>query len=163
MNPHPDPAPSPSRQALPAAAEGGNAANAAANSAAHAATHAAAHADFARSVRSALPGLAQLADMVPALRLLTGLLVASIIIAGLYFGQGLLIPLALALLFGFLLDPAVSRLKRWGMPRMAATLLVVVMALATLAGKGGYLGRQGEQRSAGLPTHRSEERRGREE
>src|SRR5256885_7109677 len=68
MNPHPDPAPSPSRQALPAAAEGGNAANAAANSAAHAATHAAAHADFARSVRSALPGLAQLADMVPALR-----------------------------------------------------------------------------------------------
>ncbi len=155
MNPHPDPAPSPSRQALPAAAEGGNAANAAANSAAHAATHAAAHADFARSVRSALPGLAQLADMVPALRLLTGLLVASIIIAGLYFGQGLLIPLALALLFGFLLDPAVSRLKRWGMPRMAATLLVVVMALATLAGMGTYLGSQVQQLSADLPTYQN--------
>lgn len=151
MNPHSDPAPSPSRQALPAAAEGGNAANAAANSATHAATHA----DFARSVRSALPGLAQLADMVPALRLLTGLLVASIVIAGLYFGQGLLIPLALALLFGFLLDPAVSRLKRWGMPRMAATLLVVVMALATLAGMGTYLGSQVQQLSADLPTYQN--------
>ena len=151
MNPHSDPAPAPSRQALPAATEGANAANAAADSATHAATRA----DFARSVRSALPGLAQLADMVPALRLLTGLLVASIVIAGLYFGQGLLIPLALALLFGFLLDPAVSRLKRWGMPRMAATLLVVVMALATLAGMGTYLGSQVQHLSADLPTYQN--------
>ena len=147
MNPHSDPAPAPARQAIPAATEGANASGAASNSATHA--------DFARSVRSALPGLAQLADMVPALRLLTGLLVASIVIAGLYFGQGLLIPLALALLFGFLLDPAVSRLKRWGMPRMAATLLVVVMALATLAGMGTYLGSQVQQLSADLPTYQN--------
>lgn len=144
MNPHPDLTPAPSRKP--------GAENAAADAAGNAA---AADAAFARSVRSALPGLAQLADMVPALRLLTGLLVASIIIAGLYFGQGLLIPLALALLFGFLLDPAVSRLRRWGLPRMAATLLVVVMALATLAGMGTYLGSQVQQLSADLPTYQS--------
>ncbi|CAB5720210.1 pheromone autoinducer 2 transporter [Delftia tsuruhatensis] len=136
MNPHSDPSPPPSRQERGGGTEAADAA-------------------FARSVRSALPGLAQLADMVPALRLLTGLLVASIVIAGLYFGQGLLIPLALALLFGFLLDPAVSRLKRWGLPRMAATLLVVALALAALAGMGSYLVGQVQQLSADLPTYQN--------
>ena len=112
-------------------------------------------ATLARGLRSAMPGLAQLVDMVPALRLLTGLLVSGIVIAGLYFGSGLLIPLALALLLGFLLDPAVSRLKRWGLPRMAATLLVVAMALAALGGLGTYLGLQVQQLSADLPTYQS--------
>ncbi len=115
----------------------------------------AADAALARGMRSAMPGLAQLADMVPALRLLTGLLVSALVIAGLYFGSGLLIPLALALLLGFLLDPAVSRLKRWGLPRMAATLLVVAMALAALGGLGTYLGMQVQQLSADLPTYQN--------
>ena len=38
---------------------------------------------------------------------------------------------------------------------MAATLLVVVMALATLAGMGTYLGSQVQQLSADLPTYQS--------
>jgi predicted PurR-regulated permease PerM/GAF domain-containing protein len=112
-------------------------------------------ATLARGMRQAMPGLAQLADMVPALRLVAGLLVAALVIAGLYFGSGLLIPLALAALLGFLLDPAVSRLKRWGLPRMAATLLVVAMALAALGGLGTYLGLQVQQLSADLPTYQS--------
>src|SRR5256885_7924591 len=41
------------------------------------------------------------------------------------------------------------------MPRMAATLLVVVMALATLAGMGTYLGSQVQQLSADLPTYQN--------
>ena len=69
--------------------------------------------------------LGAMAAMLPALRLLVGLLIAALVIAALYFGRDILIPLALAVLLGFLLDPAVSRIKRWGLPRMAATLLVV--------------------------------------
>ncbi len=98
---------------------------------------------------------AQLASMLPALRLLVGLLIAALVIAALYFGRELLIPLALALLLGFLLDPAVSRLKRWGLPRLAATLGVVAITLCALAGMGAYLGNQVSELSAGLPIYQS--------
>lgn len=99
--------------------------------------------------------LAQLVSLVPAIRLLTGLLIASVIILALYFGRSLLIPLALATLFGFLLDPVVSRLKRWGLPRLVAVLLVVVLALGAIAGAGAYLGNQLTGLSADLPTYQS--------
>jgi predicted PurR-regulated permease PerM len=67
-----------------------------------------------RARANVAPGLVHLAEMLPALRLLIGLMIASIVILALYFGRDMLIPLALAMLFGFLLDPAVSKLKRWG-------------------------------------------------
>ena len=93
--------------------------------------------------------------MVPALRLATGLVIASIVILALYYGRDMLIPLALALLFGFLLDPAVSRLKRWGLPRMAAAIIVVMIALGAIGGMGMYLGSQVQQLSADLPTYQT--------
>lgn len=103
----------------------------------------------------AMPGLVQLGDMVPALRLLVGMMIASLVIAALYFGREMLIPLALASLLGFLLDPAVSRLKRWGLPRLAAAVVVVALALGVLGGLGMYLGSQVQQLSADLPTYQS--------
>jgi len=108
-----------------------------------------------RARASMAPGLVHLAEMLPALRLLIGLMIASIVILALYFGRDLLIPLALAMLFGFLLDPAVSRLKRWGLPRMASAIVVVAFALAALGGLGMYLGSQVQQLSADLPTYQS--------
>lgn len=99
--------------------------------------------------------LASLAGMLPALRLLVGMLIAALVITALFFGRDILIPLALAVLLGFLLDPAVSRLKRWGLPRMVATLLVVAVALGTLGGMGTYLGNQVTQLSADLPTYQN--------
>ncbi|MGD9756628.1 MAG: AI-2E family transporter [Comamonas sp.] len=101
------------------------------------------------------PGLVHLAEMLPALRLLIGLMIASIVILALYFGRDMLIPLALAMLFGFLLDPAVSKLKRWGLPRMASAIVVVAFSLAALGGLGMYLGSQVQQLSADLPTYQS--------
>ena len=53
----------------------------------------------------------KVASLVPSLRVLIGLSITSIIILGLYYGRDLLIPLALATLFGFLLNPLVSWLK----------------------------------------------------
>lgn len=88
------------------------------------------------------PGLVHLAEMLPALRLLIGLMIASIVILALYFGRDLLIPLALAMLFGFLLDPAVSRLKRWGLPRMASAIVVVALPWL-LSGAGHVSGKSG--------------------
>lgn len=92
-------------------------------------------------------------SVVPALRLLVGLAIAALIILALYLGQALLIPLALACLMGFLLDPAVTRLQRWGLPRLVATLMVVALALGTIGGLGAYLGNQVADLSADLPKY----------
>lgn len=102
-----------------------------------------------------VPGLVQLGDMLPALRLLVGMLIATLVIAALYFGREMLIPLALASLLGFLLDPAVSRLKRWGLPRLASAIVVVAIALGALGGLGMYLVSQVQQLSADLPTYQT--------
>lgn len=102
-----------------------------------------------------VPAPSALTSLVPALRLLTGLLIATILIAALYLGRSLLIPLALAALFGFLLDPLVRRLHRWGAPRVLAVFVVVALALGVVAGIGVYVTTQLTALSADLPTYRS--------
>lgn len=114
-----------------------------------------AHREGRYSGRSTDAGIQVLVAMAPGLRWLVGLLIATVLIAALYFGRDLLIPLALAVLLGFLLDPAVTRLKRWGLPRMFATLLVVALALGALTGMGLYLGKQVQALSKDLPTYQN--------
>ena len=53
-----------------------------------------------------------------------------IVVAGLYWAQEVLIPLALAVLFCFLLAPLVTQLERWRIARAPAVILVVVAAAA---------------------------------
>ena len=55
---------------------------------------------------------AALAAAAPHLSPAAGLMSAAIIIAALYYGRDFLVPLALAFLLGFVLDPLVVRLKR---------------------------------------------------
>lgn len=93
--------------------------------------------------------------LMPSLKLLVGLLTMAIVIAGLYFGRELLIPLALAMLLGFLLDPLVTRLKRVGVPRVAAVLLVVAAVLCVLAGASLLLGQQVRMLAEELPTYQT--------
>ncbi|WP_238945626.1 AI-2E family transporter [Vandammella animalimorsus] len=99
--------------------------------------------------------LAQLAALVPGLRAATVLVIGAAIICALYFGRELLIPLALAILLGFLLDPLVRRLKRWGLPRMAAIVLVVAVVLGGLGGLGTYLGQQLSALGESLPGYQA--------
>ncbi|HVW85809.1 MAG TPA: AI-2E family transporter, partial [Bryobacteraceae bacterium] len=54
----------------------------------------------------------------------------AITVAILYFARDLLIPLAFALLFAFLLSPIVKRLEGWRVPRVPAVVLVFVVASA---------------------------------
>ena len=97
--------------------------------------------------------LGQVAALLPALRVAVGMVIVSLVLAALYFGRDLLIPLALAALLGFLLNPVVSRLKRWGLPRVAAVMLVVTLTLGLLVGAGAYLATQASGLSAELPTY----------
>ena len=62
------------------------------------------------------------------------LLLASIcvIVAALYFAREVLIPLALAILLSFLLSPAVRWLEKIKLPRIVATLIVVIIGVGAL-------------------------------
>jgi len=68
---------------------------------------------------------------------LLGIIAAAVVIACLYFARVVLIPLALALLFSLLLTPVIAFLEKIKLPRLLATLLVVV-SLVGLAGLIGW-------------------------
>lgn len=64
------------------------------------------------------------------------------IIAFMYFTAEVLKPLALSILLSFALAPPVRRLVRLGLPRSAAVVLTVVLALGLLGGLGYVVGEQ---------------------
>ncbi len=99
--------------------------------------------------------LAHLAAVLPSLQLGLGLFSATIVITALYLGREILMPLAMAFLLGFVLDPLVVRLKRWGVPRSVAVIVVVAVTLALIAVAGLFLSRQVSALSAELPTYQS--------
>lgn len=94
-----------------------------------------------------------LATLMPSLQLALGLFSATIVIAALYLGRDILMPLAMAFLLGFVLDPLVVRLKRWGVPRSMAVIVVVFATLASIAAAGLFLSQQVSTLSAELPTY----------
>lgn len=57
------------------------------------------------------------------------LLTLVLVVTALHFGQGVLMPLALAALFAFLLAPLVKRLQAWGCNRPVAVALVTAVTL----------------------------------
>lgn len=75
-------------------------------------------------------------------------------ILGLYAGQALLIPLALAALLAFVLDPMVGWLRRWSVPRALAVTLVMAVALSLLLGTGILMAQQVTTVAKQLPSHR---------
>ena len=70
--------------------------------------------------------------MVPLLRFAGFVLV----VACLYWGQAVVIPVAMSVLITFLLGPVVSLLQRWRVHRVVAVVTVVVAALLVVAGVG---------------------------
>jgi predicted PurR-regulated permease PerM len=60
------------------------------------------------------------------------LLTVVIVVAVLHLAKEIFIPLALAILFTFLLAPLVGRLTRWGVNRLLAVLVSVAIALALI-------------------------------
>jgi predicted PurR-regulated permease PerM len=77
----------------------------------------------------------------------------AFVIAALYFGRELLIPLALAALLTFLLSPFVSRLERW-IGRIAAVLLVVALIFTATGAAGWMVTRQLVDLATKLPEYK---------
>lgn len=88
-----------------------------------------------------------------ALRGLWMIALTSFIIAALYFGRALLIPLALAALLTFLLAPLVTRLERW-LGRIGAVLLVVALIFSATGAAGYVLTRQVIDLATKLPDYK---------
>ena len=89
----------------------------------------------------------------PPVSLGTMVITAAGVIAALYFGRDVFIPLALAVLLGFALSPIVSLLRHAGLPRALAVLIVVVIALALAAGFAWLLFNQAAGLAQDLPKY----------
>jgi predicted PurR-regulated permease PerM len=68
--------------------------------------------------------------------------VIALVVAGLYWLQAVLIPLALAVLLTFLLSPVVGTLERRGLGRVPSVFVAVLLSLSILGGIGWTLSRQ---------------------
>ncbi|MBV8033298.1 MAG: AI-2E family transporter [Betaproteobacteria bacterium] len=82
------------------------------------------------------------------------MLLIVVVVAVLYAAREVLIPLALAILFSFLLWPAVRRLERIGVPRKAGTVIVIVLSVALVAGIASFAGNQAVSLAGKLPEYR---------
>ena len=81
--------------------------------------------------------------------------VAAIIIAMLYFGREIFVPIALAILLSFVLAPAVRFLEVWYAPRAVAVMSVVLLAFAVLFAAGGVVATQLAELANDLPGYQS--------
>src|SRR5271155_2824955 len=69
-------------------------------------------------------------------------IIVTAIVAGLYFGRDVLVPIALAVLLSFVLAPVAIVLARLHLGRVASVVLAVALAFAILVGLGAIIGRQ---------------------
>ena len=56
----------------------------------------------------------------------------ALVVAALYFARAILLPVALATVLAFVLSPIVGLLRRWGLGRVPAALLVVLLLFSVL-------------------------------
>jgi predicted PurR-regulated permease PerM len=89
------------------------------------------------------------------LSVVLAMLAAALVIAALYFGRDIFVPLALAALLGFLLDPLVTRLRRWRLPRWLAVGIVVAVTIGVVAVTSLFAGSQLVALAREVPTYQS--------
>ncbi|SFV03621.1 Predicted PurR-regulated permease PerM [Methylobacterium sp. 174MFSha1.1] len=81
------------------------------------------------------------------------LVIAAVIVAALYFGREILIPIAIAVLLSFVIGPLVALLRKLRLGRLPSVGVAVLLLLAVVAGLGGLIGMQVADLSTGLPRY----------
>jgi predicted PurR-regulated permease PerM len=101
-----------------------------------------------------------LAEIVSPIRLpqppgtaLINLAVTALIVTGLYFGREILVPVALAVLFSFVLAPFVIRLQSLRVPRTLAVLIAVSVGFSIIFSLGGLMVSQANRLAEELPGY----------
>ena len=90
---------------------------------------------------------------IPGIQGLTMLAVGVVIIAALFLGREVLIPIVLAVLLSFVLVPLVALLQRIHLPKVPAVLLAVVLALGVILALGGLIGTQLAELVSDIPRY----------
>jgi len=86
---------------------------------------------------------------------LNAVLIAVVVVAALYFGRDVLVPIALALLLSFVLAPLVDLLRRLRFTRIVAVTIVGLFAFAAIFGLGALMVSQVTQLARELPGYQS--------
>ncbi|SFP44967.1 AI-2E family transporter [Sphingomonas rubra] len=89
----------------------------------------------------------------PELKTLAAVAVGTMVIAALYFGQDVLIPITLAVMLSFVLSPVVNLLQRWRLWRAPAVIVTVLAALGVLGLIGTLIGSQAASLTADAPQY----------
>ncbi|RYY10401.1 MAG: AI-2E family transporter, partial [Alphaproteobacteria bacterium] len=100
------------------------------------------------------PGAAQVRPAsAPELKTLAAVAVGTLVIAALYFGQEVLIPITLAVMLSFVLSPVVNLLQRLRLWRAPAVIVTVLAALGVLGLIGTLIGSQAASLTANAPQY----------
>ena len=100
------------------------------------------------------PGAAQVrAASAPELKTLAAVAVGTLVIAALYFGQEVLIPITLAVMLSFVLSPVVNVLQRLRLWRAPAVIVTVLAALGVLGLVVTLIGSQAASLTANAPQY----------
>ena len=84
------------------------------------------------------------------------LLALVLVLVGLYLARVVFIPFALALLLAFLLGPPVVKLRRLGVPRVPAVLMVVSLSFLLIGAAGVFMTLQFGAVARQLPEYQAE-------
>jgi predicted PurR-regulated permease PerM len=91
----------------------------------------------------------------PLVRAASAAIVGAVVVAILYVGRDVLIPIALALLLSFVLAPLVARARKLRVSRTPAVISVVLLAFVLLFGLSATIAGQVGQLAADLPQYQS--------
>ena len=101
-------------------------------------------------------GLTQTQDQ--AVNLVKGVaaaVLAALIVAVLYLGRDVFVPIALSILLSFVLAPMVRVLQNWRVPRAVSVIGVVLLAFLVIFAIGGVIAAQMTQLAGDLPRYES--------
>ena len=86
---------------------------------------------------------------------LATLAVGVTVVAALYFGHEVLVPIVLAVLLSFILAPVVGLLQRWHLGRVVPVIAAVLVALGVILALGSVVGVQLAQLATDLPRYQA--------
>ena len=94
-------------------------------------------------------------ELISLLSAVASAILLALLIAALYFGREIFVPIALAILLSFVLAPLVGLLQRARIPRAFAVVSVVVLAFMIIFGLGTLIANQLSQLAGNLPVYQS--------
>jgi predicted PurR-regulated permease PerM len=94
-------------------------------------------------------------DQARTLEKLATLFLVAFVVATLYVGREIFIPIAIAILVSFVLSPPILVLRRWGLGRVLSVLTVVFTALVIAFSVSAVLTRQVSELAVDLPLYQA--------